>query len=273
MNTVNSYFTTNPYDKTDECAQFIIDDLTKTFVFNDVMAIGQEYTFSFWVKADAEGTIIVKGETIAVSTGWKQHTVTFVAAAADLYLVFRTVGTYYLYHPQLEKGNKATDWVQAPEDDASVIDSLRQEITSSYTRATQTATEIVLEAVKEYVKTSDLDAFRETIRTEFSQNFEGFEMAFEEIRENVSDLETSTSKEFTEIRKYIRFIGGKIILGEEGNQIVLTIQNDRISFSQNGIEVCYISNAKMGIREVEITERANIVGINVYKTGDIIYIN
>ena len=55
--------------------------------------------------------------------------------------------------------------------------------------------------------------------------------------------------------------------------IVLTIQNDRISFSQNGIEVCYISNAKMGIREVEITERAAIVGINVYKTGNIIYIN
>ncbi len=144
------------------------------------------------------------------------------------------------------------------------IELLRQETTNTYTRATQTANEIVMEAVKDYTKTSDLEAFKETMNTLFEQNSEEFVMTFNRLQEQITNVDGDMQSEFAEIKKYIRFVDGSIVLGEEGNQVVLTIENDRISFTQNGIEVCYISNAKMGIREVEITERAKIVGLDIY---------
>jgi len=144
------------------------------------------------------------------------------------------------------------------------LDLIRQEITNSYTKATQTAQDIVFEAVSEYTKTSDFETFKNSMTTLFEQNSEVFLMTFQTLQERVKNVEGDMQSEFTEIKKYIRFVNGSIVLGEEGNQIVLTIENDRISFSQNNVEVCYISNAKMGIREVQITERANIVGLDIY---------
>ena len=48
----------------------------------------------------------------------------------------------------------------------------------------------------------------------------------------------------------IRFVDGNIILGEDGNQITLKIQNDRISFLENGVEVAYFANRKLYVNEV-----------------------
>jgi hypothetical protein len=45
--------------------------------------------------------------------------------------------------------------------------------------------------------------------------------------------------------KYIRFEDGNIILGESGNELTLTIENDRITFWDEGSEVAYFSNKKL----------------------------
>ena len=144
------------------------------------------------------------------------------------------------------------------------LELLRQDITNTYTRATQTASEIVMEAVKEYTKTSDFETFKETMNTMFEQNSEEFIMTFNRLQERITNVDGDMQAEFAEIKKYIRFVDGSIVLGEANNPIILTIDNDRISFTQNGVEVCYISNTKMGIREVDIIERAAIVGLNFY---------
>lgn len=44
---------------------------------------------------------------------------------------------------------------------------------------------------------------------------------------------------------YIRFIDGNIVLGKEGNPVTMTLKNDRLSFSQNGKEVAYLSKNKL----------------------------
>ena len=56
-----------------------------------------------------------------------------------------------------------------------------------------------------------------------------------------------------QIRKYIRFVDGKILLGESGNQLELEISNDRISFMQNKTEVAYFSNNKLYVVDGEFT--------------------
>ena len=59
---------------------------------------------------------------------------------------------------------------------------------------------------------------------------------------------------FSFINKYIKFEDRNILLGESNSTITLKIQNDRISFFQNGSEVAYFSNNKLYITRLEVTE-------------------
>ena len=68
----------------------------------------------------------------------------------------------------------------------------------------------------------------------------------------VEAVATGTDAEFEEIRKYIRFVDGQILLGEVGNELELQIANDRISFLQDGAEVAYFSNRKLYVTDTQI---------------------
>jgi hypothetical protein len=72
--------------------------------------------------SEASGSVTICGKTFPTSTAWVKHETTFAAAAIDLSIAFNTVGTYYIYQPQLEVGTMATDWRPAPEDLTSVDD-------------------------------------------------------------------------------------------------------------------------------------------------------
>jgi hypothetical protein len=62
------------------------------------------------------------------------------------------------------------------------------------------------------------------------------------------------------IEKYIRFVNGDIILGEEGKSDIITlrISNDRIQFLDGGKEVAYFSNKKLHVTDVSITTSLQI---------------
>jgi hypothetical protein len=54
---------------------------------------------------------------------------------------------------------------------------------------------------------------------------------------------------YEEIKSWIRMEDGDIILGENGNNLVLRLQNDRISFLDQGAEVAYISDKQLFITD------------------------
>lgn len=53
-----------------------------------------------------------------------------------------------------------------------------------------------------------------------------------------------TAEQFEEWRKYIRFINGNIEIGIVDNPMMLRLENDRITFLENGVEVAYWQNRK-----------------------------
>lgn len=121
MNGLSSVTKTDPYNKVSECIQFTIDDTRDPFVLNDIMTIGQEYTFSLWLMSEMDASLTVVGNTFNSVNAWQEYSITFTAEGADLLLRFDTAGIYYIYHPQLEAGNKATDWTPAPEDQSDEL--------------------------------------------------------------------------------------------------------------------------------------------------------
>lgn len=119
LNTLESYIGLSPDSAEGVCAKFIIDDIALPFVLSNITKVGEQYTFSFWLRSDVAGSLMACGETFSATTEWVKHKTTFTAISKELSIAFGTVGTYYIYHPKLEIGNMATDWTPAPEDMAT----------------------------------------------------------------------------------------------------------------------------------------------------------
>lgn len=103
----------------------------------------------------------------------------------------------------------------------------------------QTEDAIKLEVSESYATNGELDS---KIATSMTQLSDSFTFLFATLEATVNTNDTEAREQFTEIRKYIRFENGDIVLGEAGNELVLRIQNDKICFMDGGAEVAYFSN-------------------------------
>lgn len=103
-----------------------------------------------------------------------------------------------------------------------------------------------------YYLKEDTEALISSVSTEIEQTQKSVEIQFTQFSQDIEAVATGTDAEFEEIRKYIRFVDGQILLGEVGNELELKIANDRISFLQDGAEVAYFSNRKLYVTDAEI---------------------
>ena len=103
-----------------------------------------------------------------------------------------------------------------------------------------------------YSLKDETEALVSAVSTQVEQTKDSFEIQFNQFSQDIASVAAGTDAEFEEIRKYIRFVDGKILLGEVGNELELEIANDRISFLQDGAEVAYFSNRKLYVTDTQI---------------------
>lgn len=115
-----------------------------------------------------------------------------------------------------------------------------------------TAENITLAVSESYTLKEDAEALVSAVSTELELTKESFGIEFSSFHADIESIVSNTDAEFEEIRKYIRFVDGMILLGEVGNELELQISNDRISFLQDGAEVAYFSNRKLYVTDTQI---------------------
>ena len=103
------------------------------------------------------------------------------------------------------------------------------------------------------------------IESKLTQTSDGWDFRFSNFATTVSDLEKETTNGFSRINSYIRFEGGKIILGQEGSSTFLEIAPDRINFNNGGAVVAYISNQTMEITHGIFVTTATIAGMRIQR--------
>lgn len=116
VNTIENEIIRSPDDVEEECIKFTIDDTEEPFALNEILVLSQIYTFSAWIKADVATTLSVGGKSIEAGTEWERKSVTFTSDSDELEIYFAAAGIYYMWHPQLEIGVKATDYRINPDD-------------------------------------------------------------------------------------------------------------------------------------------------------------
>lgn len=115
----------------------------------------------------------------------------------------------------------------------------------------QAADNISAKVSEDYYLKDDTDSLISKVSTELSLQKDQFEIQFTEFNRYLEAAVNKTDADFEEIRKYIRFVDGKILLGEIGNELELEISNDRISFLQGGAEVAYFSNRRLYVTDAQ----------------------
>ena len=123
-----------------------------------------------------------------------------------------------------------------------IANAVQETKTTLETLIQQTSESIMLEVSQTYAKGGDIESMISTTMTQLADSF-NFE--FETLKATVDANDTDARQQFDTIHKYIRFKDGNILLGEDGNTLVLRIENDRISFLDGGAEVAYFSNKQL----------------------------
>lgn len=132
---------------------------------------------------------------------------------------------------------------------SEAVYNMEQNLIASIQVAEQNIQSVVAE---NYYLKEDTDALISSVSTTVEQTQKSVEIQFNQFSQDIEAVATGTDAEFEEIRKYIRFVDGKILLGEVGNELELQIANDRISFLQDGAEVAYFSNRKLYVTDTQI---------------------
>ena len=118
-----------------------------------------------------------------------------------------------------------------------------------------------IEVAEDNIKTSvsetyslkdETEAMVSSVSTELTITKNSVDLQFTQFNADLQAVAEGMDAEFEEIKKYIRFIDGKVLIGEEGKELELQIANDRISFLQDGAEVAYFSNRKLYVTDADI---------------------
>lgn len=134
-------------------------------------------------------------------------------------------------------------------DTAEVIYNLEQNFEASLVKTQEDITATVAER---YTLREDTEALISEVSTQVEQTKNSFDITFTQFSQDLESVVAGTDAQFEEIKRYIRFVDGKILLGEVGNELELEIANNRISFLQDGAEVAYFSNRKLYVTDTQI---------------------
>lgn len=277
MNGIAAGIIESPKGIAENCALFTIDEIISPFVLHNITTVGSQYTFSLWVKSDADGDILTCGMNIPTTNEWSKHTVTFIANETDLDMYFGTAGTYYIYHPKLEIGNKGTDWTPAPEDVDSDIAAANENAVDAQNKANENSERIdetvaSIQLLKDSISMLVTNENGESLMT---QTESGWTFSTKSIQDQITSASTALSdlmdrvgsseaaidilsnsvEEFGVIAEYVH-IGSYAYTDEEGNEqtepsidlfetdtgFKLKITNTRIIFTDGETEIVQINS-------------------------------
>jgi len=123
----------------------------------------------------------------------------------------------------------------------------------------QSAQQIILSALEEYVKTSDFDTLQSSVQTSLSIMAGTIEANFYETISEISEMNGDVSQQFESIRSFIRLVSSGIVLGESGSSIKLKLENDILYFFTGDEDtvstdnaLAYFSAGKLYVNDVQV---------------------
>lgn len=118
----------------------------------------------------------------------------------------------------------------------SLASELRNEITNQATSITRDTEQIVMAALADYERTSDAEAFRQTLESELKVMADRISMNFESSTEQITKVNGELQTVIEELEKHFDFSVNGLTIKAGENSMSLLLDNDVIRFVKNGQE-------------------------------------
>ena len=147
------------------------------------------------------------------------------------------------------------------------INEIVQEQMTQNTSILQSAQQIIMTALEDYVRTQDFVALQNTVQTSFTIMAGTIEANFTETASRISTLNGETSQQFESVRSFIRLISSVIVIGKSTSAIKLKLENDVLYFfsgSEDSVTtdsaMAYFSSGKLYVNDVQVLSSLRIGG-------------
>ena len=258
------------------------------------MIEGEMYTVSVWLKcsrtismAALRAEFLAQQENINmpnISTEWQRYVIrgvyngnTTSSVAITFYYnsLIASNDTFYISSPMIEKGNRATDWVKAPEDMATSDELANIQSTVDLAEERVTTAETLIQQLSDCISTLVTDGNGESLMTQTANGWtfstkqlqdvvnetsEGLDNLINDvgdINSAVDILERSVT-ELGILNDYVKITTYEnepcIELGETDSDFKLLITNTRIMFKEGASVPAYINNQSLFIKKAVIEE-------------------
>ena len=268
-----------------------VDNL-KQVIYNGVdttLEPSQWYTLSFYAKGTGKvrthiypniidtatkGYIDDVNTTLAsdgnkdwtLTSEWVRHVYTFktkssFTASTESYLLFRVYygNNVYICMPQLEKGNKATDWSRSYDDISEKIALTEEMINKNIDNAIASAKDDILSnIISNYVSISSFNGFSNSMTAKFNQVSNDIASSFKEANNYTTNVDVKLQNYQDSISTYIRFNNDGIDLGKSNSPFTSRFDNSKIGFYQNGQTILSIADNKIQAPEATVNNKLNI---------------
>ena len=160
----------------------------------------------------------------------------------------------------VKKYNSDTSQWEVVNDFSAEISAAEETILNiSNTSLSETKKEIRTMVETGYLTKTEAGELEQSItKSIIEQQSDTVTIRFNESKELVEKLEGVVQTNKEEIEKFIRFIKGRIEIGESDSAFSLEITNEKIAFLDRGSEIAYISNSQLVITDANIQNSLSV---------------
>lgn len=244
------------------------------------------YTLSAWIKWESTVAVMLfftnvgsmSGTNVSSQVGtddYKRVSVTFNSGYATISTCRFECSSntpYLIYGFKLEKGNKATDWTPAPEDQEQYVNdkiTASEKTTEENYKAliNQTANDISALVQKVQKETDANSTSISEMSTNFKVTADGLSATKSAVQTLIDAVNGTVSKE--ELQQYIRWNGGDLELGNSVQPFRCKLSNTELAFYQNEDKVAWISNKELYILKAIIAQSIGCGNFMFIDEGDL----
>jgi hypothetical protein len=163
---------------------------------------------------------------------------------------------------EIRQNTSAKNRIETIESDYTTHGEIKEIVQEQITQNTsilQSAQQIILIALEDYVRTQDFVALQSSIQTSFSIMAGTIEANFTETASRISTLNGETSQQFESVHSFIRLISSGIVIGKSTSAIKLKLENDILYFfsgSEDSVTTdsasAYFSSGKLYVNDVQV---------------------
>lgn len=162
----------------------------------------------------------------------------------------------------IEQNKEAIDLRVTKTEVTTMVDEtasdLRETISDANKETLDSCANNIDKALENYVRTGDYTEYKETVSTQLEILANQIEMNFSTVSEEITSVNGETQAKFNELSKYIRYGVDGIEIGSTDSPLILTLDNDVISFTKNGEQIGWWDGVDFhtGNIVVDVQERA-----------------